>query len=142
MAMRLRRAIRALDPSLPLLPARSPLYPQCAHCRRRYASSTSAGPGPDRIAILGGGISGLASAHFAAKQFPKSKITVFESQKELGGWIKSRRVGLKGRWKGSVLFEHGPRTLRPGVMAAPTVQLVCPSTINRTAEYTVLSSEF
>lgn len=68
--------------------------------------------------MLGGGISGLSSAYFISKEFPKSKITVFEQQKELGGWIKSSKVQVPG---GDVTFESGPRTLRK---ATPTAALV------------------
>ena len=66
-------------------------------------------------------MSGLASAYFVSKEFPKSKITVYDSGKEAGGWIKSPRVEVPG---GNVLFEYGPRTLRPGVNCMPTAQLV------------------
>lgn len=90
---------------------------QCIRCR--YASSSTAYP--DQIAVLGGGIAGLASAYFISKEFPRSKITIFESSKEAGGWIKSQRVRVNG---GDVLFEYGPRTLRPGYSALPTAQLV------------------
>ncbi|KAL6711707.1 oxygen-dependent protoporphyrinogen oxidase [Coniothyrium glycines] len=83
----------------------------------RCASSSAAHP--ERIAILGGGIAGLASAYFTSKEFPNSEITLFESGKETGGWIKSRRVELPdGK---NVLFELGPRTLRN---ATPTASLV------------------
>jgi oxygen-dependent protoporphyrinogen oxidase len=85
---------------------------------RRYASSPAY---PEKIAVLGGGVSGLASAYFASKEFPSSKITVYESGEETGGWIKSRRVDVPG---GNVLFEYGPRTFRPGVNCLPTAQLV------------------
>ena len=62
-----------------------------------------------RIAVLGGGISGLATAYFLAKKFPNLPITLFESSNRLGGWLQSKRVEVEG---GSVLFEQGPRTLR------------------------------
>jgi oxygen-dependent protoporphyrinogen oxidase len=86
----------------------------------RYSSSSASYP--NRIAIVGGGISGLASAHFIAKEFPKSKITLYESQNRLGGWLRSERHKVTG---GDVLFEYGPRTLRPGALVTPTLQLVC-----------------
>ncbi|KAF2640165.1 Protoporphyrinogen oxidase [Massarina eburnea CBS 473.64] len=98
---------RAIAPSL----ARS-----CSRFRR-YASAAY----PENIAVLGGGISGLASAYFVSKEFPNSKITVYEAGKEPGGWIRSRRVDVPG---GNVLFEYGARTLRPGAAAVPTAQLI------------------
>jgi oxygen-dependent protoporphyrinogen oxidase len=68
--------------------------------------------------VFGGGIAGLSSAYFISKQFPKTKITIFESGSETGGWIRSKRVKVPG---GDVLFESGPRTLRN---ATPTALLV------------------
>jgi oxygen-dependent protoporphyrinogen oxidase len=85
----------------------------------RYQSSY-----PERIAILGGGIAGLSSAYYVAREFPNSKVVVFEAGKDKGGWIKSRRVDVvdsEGK-KGKVLFELGPRTLRN---ATVTAGLVC-----------------
>lgn len=73
--------------------------------------------------MLGGGISGLSSAYFISKEFPNSKITVFEKQKKLGGWIKSNKVHVPG---GDVTFESGPRTLRN---STPTAALVHDSNI-------------
>lgn len=81
----------------------------------RYSSSAAH---PERIAVLGGGIAGLASAFFASREFPNSKITVYEGGKDIGGWLNSKRVQVPG---GDVLFEAGPRTLRN---ASPTAHLV------------------
>ncbi|KAI8346169.1 protoporphyrinogen oxidase [Blakeslea trispora] len=77
------------------------------------------------VAVLGGGISGLSAAYYLARLAPKTtKITLIEGKNRLGGWIKSRRVA-PGKYtsqtelpptsteKNSVLFEGGPRTLRP-----------------------------
>jgi oxygen-dependent protoporphyrinogen oxidase len=111
----------------------SPLYPRrpllassqrlllrsAAQCAVRYQSSY-----PERIAILGGGIAGLSSAYFIAREFPKSQVVVFEAGKDTGGWIKSRRVEVidsEGK-EGNVLFELGPRTLRNSTV---TAGLVC-----------------
>lgn len=81
----------------------------------RYSSTSTH---PERIAVLGGGIAGLSSAFFASKEFPHSKITVYEGGKSIGGWLSSKRVQVPG---GDVLFEAGPRTLRN---ATPTAHLV------------------
>ncbi|KAK9447596.1 uncharacterized protein V1518DRAFT_421410 [Limtongia smithiae] len=84
------------------------------------------------VAVLGGGISGLATAYYLAKSLPRNAhITLYESSKRLGGWIESTRVALpsgthellrraplqaqaltKVPAEDEVLFEHGPRTLR------------------------------
>jgi len=69
--------------------------------------------------VLGGGVAGLSSAYFVSKEFPNSKITLFEAGKETGGWIKSKRAQVEG---GDVVFELGPRTLRN---ATCTALLVC-----------------
>jgi len=61
--------------------------------------------------VLGGGITGLTSAYFASKNYPKAKITVYESGKRVGGWIESVERDLGGGAR--VVFERGPRTLRP-----------------------------
>ena len=112
--MLVRRHVPLLESTLRARALRPLLTSQCTHLR---FSSTSAAQ-PERIAVLGGGIAGLSSAYFASKEFPNSKITVYESGKETGGWIKSKRVHVPG---GDVLFESGPRTLRN---ATPTAYLV------------------
>lgn len=74
--------------------------------RTTYASNSP----PQDVAVLGGGITGLATTYYLAKEFPNAKITLIESKKELGGWIKSKKVDVGN---GEVLFESGPRSLRP-----------------------------
>ncbi|KAI9007219.1 hypothetical protein BC832DRAFT_614448 [Gaertneriomyces semiglobifer] len=69
---------------------------------------------PQRIAVLGGGISGLSTAYYLSKLLPKScSITLFEKD-HIGGWIRSERHG-------GHLFELGPRTLRPSGEAGAAV---------------------
>lgn len=119
--MRLKRHVPLLQSLLKQRGHLPPLPPtQCLYSRRHYAPSLATYP--HEIAILGGGISGLASAHFVSKEFPKSKITIFESRKEVGGWIKSSKIKVPG---GDIVFEHGPRTLRPTPTSAlATLQLI------------------
>jgi oxygen-dependent protoporphyrinogen oxidase len=69
--------------------------------------------------VLGGGVAGLSSAYFVSREFPNSKITLFEAGKETGGWIKSKRVNVLG---GDVVFELGPRTLRNATVTAHLCQ--------------------
>jgi oxygen-dependent protoporphyrinogen oxidase len=57
-----------------------------------------------------------------AREFPESKITIYEGQKETGGWIKSKRVPVPGG--GDVLFEYGARTLRPSRNSSVIYKLV------------------
>ena len=92
---------------------------QCAIQWRGYSSGSS---DTQDIAILGGGVSGLASAYYLTQEIPKAKITIYEASDRLGGWLSSRRVPVKD---GTVLFEAGPRTLRPssnGVLSARLVR--------------------
>ncbi|KAI8645817.1 hypothetical protein BD408DRAFT_360758 [Parasitella parasitica] len=73
------------------------------------------------VAILGGGISGLSAAYYLSKYSPKTKILLVEGSKRVGGWIRSQRVSpgfhasIPSAKAGtdSVLFEVGPRSLRP-----------------------------
>ncbi|KAI9483970.1 MAG: protoporphyrinogen oxidase [Benjaminiella poitrasii] len=76
------------------------------------------------VAVLGGGISGLSAAYYLSRLAPKTtKIVLIEGKDRVGGWIQSRRVA-PGRYdrkhqpklsqeKDSILFEAGPRSLRP-----------------------------
>lgn len=68
--------------------------------------------------VLGGGISGLSAAYYLSKSAVTNTI-IYESSQRLGGWIKSTKTPT-----GSI-FEHGPRTLRCGGVAAEnSLQLV------------------
>ena len=58
-----------------------------------------------KIAIVGGGISGLAAAWYARKKVPKAHITVYEASDRLGGWIQTKEIG-------EFSFELGPRTFQ------------------------------
>ncbi|KAI9268046.1 protoporphyrinogen oxidase [Phascolomyces articulosus] len=76
------------------------------------------------VAVLGGGISGLSTAYYLARLAPRAtQITLIERSDRVGGWIRSRRVepGFHASCpktnaihdENSVLFESGPRSLRP-----------------------------
>ncbi|KAG9300742.1 hypothetical protein G9A89_023540 [Geosiphon pyriformis] len=72
------------------------------------------------VAILGGGISGLATAWHLARSSPSTKITLLEGANRLGGWIQTKRVGDR-----QLLFELGPRTLRPsGLSGLATLDMI------------------
>ncbi|KAH8676845.1 hypothetical protein BGZ60DRAFT_483701 [Tricladium varicosporioides] len=75
------------------------------------------------IAILGGGVTGLASAYYLARELPNTNITIYEGSGRVGGWLRSKRFDVKG---GQILFEQGPRTLRPegSVAGLTTLELV------------------
>ena len=77
--------------------------------RRFFANSKY----PDNhVVVLGGGITGLATAFHLSRRIPQIKITLVENQDRVGGWMRSERVEL-GAGKGHVVLEAGPRTLRP-----------------------------
>lgn len=124
--MLVRSHVPRLESTLRARALRPLLASQCTHLRFSSTStSTSASTStstsaahPERIAVLGGGIAGLSSAYFAAKEFPNSKITVYEGGSETGGWIRTKRVQVPG---GEVKFESGPRTLRNSTITAHLV---------------------
>ncbi|EDV20923.1 uncharacterized protein TRIADDRAFT_31028 [Trichoplax adhaerens] len=73
------------------------------------------------VAIVGGGISGLAAAfRLARRTSPTSyKVTIFESTDRAGGWIQSTVTD-----EGNVL-EGGPRSVRPaGLSGRAALNLV------------------
>ena len=99
------------------------LLAQCSArpaCRRsfshRHSSTKSSTPcrrlESPSVAVIGGGITGLASAYFLSRDLPNAKITLLESSSRLGGWLHSRSVDIGS---GHVVFEQGPRNLRPSM---------------------------
>ncbi|MBS0623726.1 MAG: protoporphyrinogen oxidase [Verrucomicrobia bacterium] len=56
-----------------------------------------------RIVVLGGGLAGLATAHFFSQQ---AHVTLVEKTARLGGWVHSIH-------QNNYLFECGPRGFRP-----------------------------
>jgi oxygen-dependent protoporphyrinogen oxidase len=79
------------------------------------------------IAVLGGGISGLSTAWYLARSAPANvSITLLEGSKRTGGWVHSERINDPQHAGGSILLEHGPRSLRPqGVSGLNTLEMVC-----------------
>ncbi|XP_068590678.1 protoporphyrinogen oxidase [Cebidichthys violaceus] len=71
------------------------------------------------VAVLGGGIGGLAASYYLCKSPQVTKVIVLESSSRFGGWLWSTR-----RSDGAV-FEHGPRGIRPaGVVGRNTLNMV------------------
>lgn len=93
-----------------------------------YTPSLTPNPRAQNIAVLGGGIAGLASAFNLSNDLPDAKITIFEANDKPGGWVDSERVEVND---GKVLFEWGPRSLRPDLMGngLATLRLVCPASL-------------
>ncbi len=91
--------------------------PRCQSVRRRRRYST--GPLSVKedhevkdVAVLGGGITGLASAFYLSQELPNAKITLYEGSNRLGGWLHTKYIDVGN---GQVVFEQGPRTLRPSM---------------------------
>ncbi|KAK2815428.1 hypothetical protein Q5P01_025895 [Channa striata] len=71
------------------------------------------------VAVLGGGIGGLAAAFYLCRSAQVPKVVVLESSSRFGGWLWSTR-----RSDGAV-FEHGPRGIRPaGAVGRNTLNMV------------------
>ncbi|KAM9426782.1 protoporphyrinogen oxidase isoform 2-T2 [Pholidichthys leucotaenia] len=71
------------------------------------------------VAVLGGGIGGLAASYYLCKNPQVTKVILLESSGRLGGWLWSTR-----RSDGAV-FEHGPRGIRPmGAQGCNTLNMV------------------
>lgn len=72
-----------------------------------------------RVAVLGGGISGLAAAWNLARRGGGVQVSVFEAGEEVGGWLRSERTE-----QGAVM-ELGPRSLRiAGASGKTTLSLM------------------
>lgn len=67
-------------------------------------------PQGGKVAVVGGGISGLAYGYFLTRLRPDVRISVFEISKQPGGWIKSET--LHDQNGNGIILEKGPRTLR------------------------------
>ncbi|EAW16063.1 oxygen-dependent protoporphyrinogen oxidase [Aspergillus fischeri NRRL 181] len=97
-------------PSLALRASRTPL------AFARNGQKHSLHTGTYNAAVIGGGITGLATA-FRLSQDPKcTNITLYEKQQRVGGWMMSETIPL-GDNDGKVVFEYGPRTLRAATPA-------------------------
>lgn len=106
---------KIIDTTFTLLPKPSIAYSYCDNSRlqRTYATAipeNGFNSGVDDVAVLGGGITGLASAYYLAERLPHAQITLFEGSSRLGGWLRSKQVDVGS---GKVVFEQGPRNLRP-----------------------------
>ncbi|KAK3695084.1 hypothetical protein B0T22DRAFT_417573 [Podospora appendiculata] len=65
------------------------------------------------IAVLGGGLTGLATAWYLTRYVPNAKITIYEASDRLGGWIDTKEVHVRtpdGK-EGKVRFERGARAV-------------------------------
>jgi len=66
----------------------------------------------ERIAIIGGGISGLSLAWFLLEKDPAADITIFESEQRPGGKIWTERAeGFLCEWGVNGFLDNRPKTL-------------------------------
>lgn len=66
----------------------------------------------ERIAIIGGGISGLSLAWFLLEKDPAADITIFESEQQPGGKIWTDRAeGFLCEWGVNGFLDNRPKTL-------------------------------
>ena len=65
------------------------------------------------LCVVGGGVAGLSAAHYALKASGVRRIVLLERAERLGGWIDTVRC------RDGVLFEKGPRTVRPAGPQGP-----------------------
>ncbi|NXG13839.1 PPOX oxidase, partial [Grallaria varia] len=71
------------------------------------------------VAVVGGGISGLAACYHLVRAPRPPKVLLLEASGRFGGWLQSTQTP-----EGAV-FEHGPRGVRPaGTVGAETLHMV------------------
>lgn len=74
-----------------------------------------------KVAVLGGGISGLSCAYYLLKHGAEklSQVLLVEASNRVGGWIDTKR------FDDGVIFELGPKSIRPvGINGKNTLLLV------------------
>ncbi|KAI1213776.1 Protoporphyrinogen oxidase [Annulohypoxylon truncatum] len=79
----------------------------------RTFATTRAQNSQREIAVLGGGITGLTAAHYLARHAKNAHITLYEGSKRLGGWIHGEKLRVGSGKDDEILFQRGPRMLRP-----------------------------
>ncbi|KAI0117103.1 hypothetical protein F4814DRAFT_439621 [Daldinia grandis] len=65
------------------------------------------------IAVLGGGITGLTTAHYLARHAKNAHITVYDASNKFGGWVSGNLVSTNDK-SDKILLQSGPRMLRSG----------------------------
>lgn len=102
-----------------------PRRPRRATQQRRWSSSESpAAPhAPKDIAVLGGGLTGLTTAYYLTRFHPTAKITLYEGDNRLGGWLDTHKasglpvgqehVKSEDGQEPIIHMERGARTVAP-----------------------------
>lgn len=108
--------------------------PQSDHTDTARSRVYSGAP-PKKVAVVGGGISGLAMAYYLRKVSPETHVTVLEKSARAGGFINTSKETVdvpsgqtqdaKGAHRAvNTVVEWGPRTLRTvGRGSTATMQL-------------------
>lgn len=66
-----------------------------------------------RVIIVGGGISGLSALHFLRRMRPEYDVTLYESEKRLGGTIGTDKIdGYSFDWGPNGFLDREPLTLQ------------------------------
>lgn len=81
----------------------------------RKAYSGKLDKAPSNIAILGGGLTGLTTAFYLTRVLPHARITIYEADTRLGGWIDTEPASVKtpdGK-TADVYFERAARMIKP-----------------------------
>uniref|UniRef100_A0A8C6Z0A7 Protoporphyrinogen oxidase n=1 Tax=Nothoprocta perdicaria TaxID=30464 RepID=A0A8C6Z0A7_NOTPE len=87
---------------------------------------------PRTVAVVGGGISGLAACYHLARGPGAPKVVLLEGSARLGGWLQSTRT------EDGAVFEHGPRGVRPaGAAGRDTLRMLALDDGTVTADHVV-----
>ncbi|KAK3328884.1 hypothetical protein B0H66DRAFT_487208 [Apodospora peruviana] len=79
-------------------------------------------PRQPSIGILGGGLTGLATAHFVTRYLPTAKVTLYEASDRLGGWVDTEEINVTtpDGTAGKVYFERGARMVKGAAPRSPS----------------------
>lgn len=121
-----RQATRPFSSSAPALlttastslPTRPRWLETNAASLHRIRRSFATAPKPDLpsdIAVLGGGLTGLTTAYYLTRFNPDAKVTIYESQDRVGGWIDTEQVEVTtlAGTEETISFERGARVVSP-----------------------------
>ena len=62
------------------------------------------------FAVIGAGISGLSTAFYLSRSFPKCSVTVFEKNNHVGGWLNTQNHAISQAHSRTI--ELGARLIR------------------------------
>lgn len=84
------------------------------HARRSFLTASDRSL-PQDIAVLGGGLTGLTTAYYLTRFHPDAKITIYESQARVGGWVDTQQFEITTLEDNeeTISFERGARVVTP-----------------------------